>query len=232
MECFTIITTVKGRLKDLSQTIEVLIKHQLIYGFKILVVDYDCPDNSAAYLKNRFSDNDKLIVVKLSNMPEFNKSHALNIGIGISKSINTKYNIIIDADTLITEDIFTWLNDRMMLDNFIIGPKEEDLTGFICYPTHIDIFYDEEFKGWGLEDIDFRLRLLDEHNLKVMQLHYGLKSLKHSDDERVKFYNEKNKYITYFNNLEKMIIKYFRKHNVCLNSQMARHNIQKVLGVQ
>lgn len=104
----SLVTTCKGRLSYLKESILTWI--DLDYpDYEIVVVDYDCPDGTAAYIDERKGDYLKnsrvgdIRVVKVENKPYFNLNDARNRGID---GAGGELILMIDSDVrLIRKDL-------------------------------------------------------------------------------------------------------------------------------
>ena len=154
---YSIITTCKARLENLKRSLPQFCKQQGLA--EVVVVDYDCPQNTAAYVEARYPFCN---IVSVTNGGEgFNLSHARNIGAQHSKG---DMLLFFDADIIIADDF---------LDNLLF-PFDEDVFGVYddrygpslrgsCIVKRDDFFavdgYDELLAGYEGEDLDFYMRL-------------------------------------------------------------------------
>ncbi len=70
----SIITTCKGRLAHLKESLPAMAAQP---GAEVVVVDYDCPEATTAYVREHFP---AVKVVKVEGRPHFNNWEARNIG--------------------------------------------------------------------------------------------------------------------------------------------------------
>jgi glycosyltransferase involved in cell wall biosynthesis len=101
----SLVTTCKGRLRYLKESIKTWL--ELDYdNYDIIVVEYDCPDGTAAFInknKQAYLKNSKardIYVVKVENRPYFNLNDARNIGVRHSRA---ELIFMIDSDMLIKD---------------------------------------------------------------------------------------------------------------------------------
>ena len=112
--------------------------------------------------------------------------------------MNADYIIYFDADTIISPGFLNKILPILDKNKFIIADPtcEEDLTGFLI--IHKDIFitsggFEESFRSWGAEDLEFRLRLFVKHNYKFNIITCEcLSSIHHGNNLRVQFYGDKD----------------------------------------
>lgn len=193
----TIITTCKGRLPHLRESLPTFLLQRISRPFEVIVVDYCCPDGAFLWCKslNLYC----LTAIKvLDNAKLFNLNRARNIGAVHAKG---EVLVFIDADIVLTPEFLREATSP------IFGGKA-DLTA--CLTTLDDMGvggtcavssklfkkvegYDEGFiHGWGHDDTDFygrckRLTKWWPFKRKFLQ------PINHSDELRTKHYKIKNK---------------------------------------
>ena len=161
----SIITRCKGRLKNLQQTLRIML-HQDYYYTEVIVVNYNSPDGLHEWLVNEFKqqiDIGRLIETYVSNTLYFDHPHSRNIGL---KAAIGDFVMFLDSDVVAHTELISHLVKR-------IGDMENTFA-MVGYPTPIDcsgiIFarrkdlvdlggFQESFNGWGYEDGDMRDRL-------------------------------------------------------------------------
>jgi GT2 family glycosyltransferase len=153
--CF--ITTCKGRLEHLKRSLPTRVDQP---GTSSVVVDYDCPDGTAAWVA---TNHPGVHVVKVENRPFFNASEARNLGAAHEVARAAKWLCFIDADVLLNQDfsrVVTALLEPGFL--FLANVDRFDATGMcICGREDFDAIggYDTAFRGYGVEDEDLVMRL-------------------------------------------------------------------------
>lgn len=181
----TTIIPCKGRRAHLEQVLPALLE-QVGPDDQVIVVDYDCPEDSGDYAIDQGAE-----VVKLDNAPIFNLSHARNLG---AKAAGGDVLVFLDADMIPKPGWFENATGRI-----VAGTHKLLHTGVGSCAVARETFeavngYDESFEGWGDEALDFFVRC--ERILQVEQVasykRALLKHIKHSDEERTQFYTEKN----------------------------------------
>lgn len=151
----SIITTCKGRLEHLKQTLPVMVEQG--NEVEVIVVDYDCPDGTAAWVAEHYPS---VHVVKVEGAPTFSISKARNLG---AAQATADWFFFIDADTLIPPDFAPRIFPLLSAGNFYHPHvcHSNAFGSFIC--ARDDFFaldgYDEVLRPWGGEDRDIYYRL-------------------------------------------------------------------------
>src|SRR5262249_3949466 len=149
----------KGRLAHLKQSLPSYLAQP---ATEVIVVDYDCPDGTAAFVEREFS---AARVVKISDRPHFNVSHARNLG---AAQATAEWIAFVDADIVLAPDFATGNAARMAEARaFFHYQKIDKVTGSAfgtCLVRRADVAaiggYDEIMDGYGGEDQDFYFRLV------------------------------------------------------------------------
>lgn len=184
---FTFITTCKGRLHHLKQSLPFVAS---VPGIEVVVVDYDCPDGTALWVAENFP---QVRVVKVDNAPHFNVGRARNLG---AQSVQSDWLVFFDADVCLQSSFFEWLNRGLDVASFYrANGGKSDLIGTCVIPnTSFQALggYDDVFTGWGGEDIDLyrMLRLLG--NRQSWYVSEMLVAVEHGDDLRTLYSKEKD----------------------------------------
>lgn len=148
----TFVTTCKGRLAHLKQTLPRL---SALPGAAVVVVDYDCPDGAGRWVRGTYPS---IRVVDGPTGAEFNRSHARNLG---AAAATTDWLFFIDADTLADPALVHALRPLLASRLYLI-PKPITAFGAIVLERRAFVRsggYDELFQGWGGEDDEFKHRL-------------------------------------------------------------------------
>jgi len=184
----TIITTCKGRLAFLKQTLPAMVAT----GLPITVVDYDCPQGTAGFVTTNFPN---VNVVRITDRPLFNHAEARNLGAGRAA---TDVLAFVDADVMLSPGVgeFVRQND-FMTDVYFIGDGSLDATVVgVCIVARKHFAriggYDECMAGWGYEDIDFYVRLRASGLERRFLPHHLIAPIAHANDLRVAFAEEKD----------------------------------------
>lgn len=159
-----------------------------------VVVDYGCPDGTAAWVEAVFPD---VIVVRADNAEGFNPSRARNLGVAAAR---TSAVCLIDADVLVAPQFVAVVTAELDPRRFYLAePLAGDVSGtMICDRAAFEFAdgYDEACSGWGGEDFDLYERL-EFHGLKRASFPASLlAALPHSDAERTRHHAERSKEIS------------------------------------
>lgn len=183
----TYITTCKGRLHHLKQSLPLVAAQP---DLKVIVVDYDCPEGTGEWVRANFPS---VQVVKVSNAPYFQLSHARNVG---ARAATTRWLAFFDADVILPNGFFSRVSNFLTPGAFFLPRTDApNLWGSVIVER--DAFmkageYDEAITHWGGEDIAFYsdLRFLGY----AMQGYEAsdMKAIEHGDEERVKFGMERD----------------------------------------
>ncbi|MEN6541113.1 glycosyltransferase family 2 protein [Parvibaculum sp.] len=183
----TYITTCKGRLHHLKQSLPVVARQP---DLKVIVVDYDCPDGTGEWVKANFPSVE---VVKVANAPFFQLSHARNVG---AAAASTPWLAFFDADVVVGDGFFNRISGILKPGIFFL-PKSDspNLWGSVILEREAFIKvggYDEAIAHWGGEDIALYNDLGFLGYRVVSYDAPDMRGIEHGDDERVKFGSEKN----------------------------------------
>jgi glycosyltransferase involved in cell wall biosynthesis len=166
------IVTCHDRLPHLRETLPLIAQ-----AFDVLVVDYDCPQVSAAWV-GRFADGQidgvyrahvhATHVSRDPDGPPFFKPAALNAGAQWAMAHAYERLLFLDADTVVEEpaevaaELAELGPDEFMLAGRAGRYDRPGLTGILG--VHVgDLVrangFDRRYHGWGVEDVDMRLEL-------------------------------------------------------------------------
>lgn len=155
MARFSIITTCKGRLSNLKLSLPQFVKQR---DAEVVVVDYDCPDGTQAFVE---SHHPSVLVEKVTDKPKFNLPEARNIG---ANRASGDILVFIDADIVVGDDFLSRLNfpDSQMVYGVFVRAGTNSLSGS-CIIRRQDFVaidgYDDLLSGYGGEDLDIYMRL-------------------------------------------------------------------------
>ena len=161
MPKFDLITTCKGRLAHLKQTLPLFCA---LPDVAVTLVDYGCPEQSGAWAAANYPG---VRVVNVDDDPGFNPSRARNIA---ARHCTADYLFFIDADIMVQPAAIDTIaavitpNTYATIDADGIG---DDLRGTCIVPrTQFEAVggYDEVLKSYGMEDVELYQRL-DDHGL-------------------------------------------------------------------
>jgi glycosyltransferase involved in cell wall biosynthesis len=192
MHSIAFVTTCKGRLHHLKQTLPSLVAES---PAEIILVDYACPDHAGDWVEAHFPS---VKVVRVSDDPGFCLPRARNIGAANSSA---PWLCFIDADIQVKRGWLAWLNRHVQEPVYyraapVNGKRDRETFGtVVCSRNAFNAVggYDEAFRGWGGEDSDLYLRLAQSAN--VLSEHYPgefVSPISHANDERTTFHAIKN----------------------------------------
>lgn len=166
-------TTCKGRLHHLQQTLPANLKaEEGNPNVEFVVLDYGSEDGLGDWIKSNFQreiDSGRLVYAR-TEAPYFKMAHAKNMA---HRLANGDVLCNLDADNFIANDFSTYLRGHfekhpdtilgagLLTRAFKNTAKLDGISGRMAYMRkafgQLD-GYDEAFKGWGGEDINFKLR--------------------------------------------------------------------------
>jgi glycosyltransferase involved in cell wall biosynthesis len=152
---YSIITTCKGRLRDLKRTLPEFLKQE---DTEVIVVDYDCPEGTSEYVARVHPE---ARVVRAADKPKFNLPHARNLGAAQAKG---EILIFLDADVVIAEHFVKYVGEHLTERSFahFVPPARNSLRGqsAVWREDFARIGgYDELMEGYAGEDLDFYMRM-------------------------------------------------------------------------
>lgn len=259
--------TCMGRLEHVKQSVPRLLATPHIDGIHnhFILVDYYCPEKSGAWVADQFGTRAHVVSLaeeaplRDDRVPLFNKPMAQNTGAVEALNRGAQYLVFLDADTLVTPQLLAFVFEYASMDRFLIFEPSDvsrDLTGFLV--VHRRHFvkvngFDTQFKGWGAEDLEIRvklylrgnspkndpkalLRLPDAYGLDWTEIPHELaSSVPHDDDLRVRHYAEKNKDASHDLNLNQLcsnIYTWLGKHPTDLHDTPLGPYIRRLLGME
>lgn len=188
----TIIVPSKGWLHYLKQTVSHLSCLESFVKYRVLVVDYGCPDSTFEWIKEQNLPNIHCIKVK-DDIEKFNLSRCRNIGI---KHANSKFVAFLDGDVIPPKNYINKALTFMAAKdcNYVSYASNSEKAKHLEYGTYTleplcdygfrdsticpedwkywiissilskdacdkILGFDEGFKNWSFEDVDFRKRL-------------------------------------------------------------------------
>ncbi len=183
----TYVTTCKGRLHHLKQTLPRVVAQGLEH---IIVVDFDCPDGTARWVKENFPT---VQVIKVENQPKFLHSRANNIG---GHAANTRWIAFFDADALLDDQFFEKVNGTLKPGCYYIPNNANGNTWGSCIVEKSSFQaaggYDEAVANWGGVDMAF-YNLLNFIGITAAKYDGDLISaIPHDDHHRTQFTAEKS----------------------------------------
>lgn len=100
MHSVTVVTSSKGRLSSLKKTL----KSMVDTSYRVVVVDYDCPDGTASWIESQ-PDLRFVKIVSAGSRPLFNAATARNLGLA---AVETDWVLFIDADVSVIDTKRLW----------------------------------------------------------------------------------------------------------------------------
>lgn len=192
MASIAFITTCKGRLHHLQETLPLIVAQE---PAEIIVVDYGCPQKSGQWVKENYPT---VNVVNVEDDPGFCVARARNIGAQHSTS---QWLCFIDADIKVSKGWVDWMH-RILDPRFFYraskkdGTRDKETWGTcVCERKAFEFIegYDEVFNGWGGEDDDLYARL---ELIGLAEFHYPhqyVSAISHPETERVLYHQIKNR---------------------------------------
>ena len=203
----TIVTTCKGRLSHLSDSVPRLLRQRTSRKFLIVVVDYGDPDGCFEWVVEK--SHPQLGALRVTtNVDEFNLSRARNCGASMATHPLVSF---VDADALFGE---TWLEKATapILSGRAVAtiPDWQSPACGIC-TVRRSIFhrvrgFDESFRGWGHEDIDFVDRVSQLGSVEGYDANL-ITMIPHNPDLRMRYYTEKDFEMSHLENDERATIR-------------------------
>ena len=182
------ITTCKGRLAHLKQTLPLVVDQPEV---SCVVVDYDCPDNTADWVVANFP---QVTVLRVTGEAGFNAARARNLG---ARAANAPWLAFFDADILWSPQLAATVIPRLEVGHFY---RADPLTlqswgSIICHRQDFAEIggYDEAFAGWGGEDDDLLARLAMLGRVSKGFPAFLVDEISHADDARVRFHEVKDR---------------------------------------
>jgi glycosyltransferase involved in cell wall biosynthesis len=154
MPLISAITTCKGRLEHLKQTLPTLMA---LPDCEVVVVDYDCPQGAGAWVQSAFP---AAKVVRIKDRPHFKAAEARNRGV---TAATAPWLFLVDADVAVAPTFVAAIAPLLRPGIFLRPtPLLHELYGTVVVASG-DLAgiggYDEAFEGWGGEDVDLASRL-------------------------------------------------------------------------
>lgn len=179
---YSIITTCKGRLAHLVQTLP---SYVMQADAEVIVVDYDCPESTKDYVKANYPH---VKIVAVESQPSFRATHARNLGATIAEG---EYLAFIDADISLAPDFTQKLSiepGHFGMFNFANDVKG---TCVIPRPMFDDCEgYDEVIFGYSQEDLELYMRLdLAGYRMSILPKELIAGVLAHSNEMRTAYFD-------------------------------------------
>jgi len=187
MPLVTAITTCKGRLEHLKQTLPALMASP---GLEVVVVDYDCPDHAGDWVRETFPGAK---VVSVPDRPWYNHSDAKNLG---AAAASGEWLYFADADIRVAEGFMQTVQPLLRPGVFLLAePRPADLWGaiFVARRDYEAIGgFDEAMEGYGSEDVDLLARLMMAGVRQAQFPSRGFAIINHDEAMRARFHQVTN----------------------------------------
>jgi hypothetical protein len=179
-----IIATCKGRRHHLEHTLPGWLAERYVH---VVVVDYDCPDDTGSWLAARYPE---VRVASVREQPTFNLARARNIG---ARAAPSGWWAFLDADTMVAPGWADAVRSVLSRGRYhLADPVTPPMHGTcIVHSTdfHSSGGYDDFIEGWGAEDLDLYGRFRQCNIRPAFWDGRLAQTIKHSDLERTQFYH-------------------------------------------
>ena len=178
----SIITTCKGRLAHLRETLPTFIAQA---DTEVIVVDYHCPESCGNWVSHH---HPTAKVVRVSDDNGFCAARARNRGAQIATGQHLAF---VDADIRLSTSFAQQISELQAPNRYLISePSVIDVYGTVALPRERFFAlgcYDEVFRAWGGEDEELYLRL---NSSGMQRMHFPatlLAPIPHDDTLRMQF---------------------------------------------
>ncbi len=191
MSALCFVTSCMGRLRALRQTLG-SVDAQL--DSTVVVVDYSCPEGSGDWVESAYPG---VRVVRESGQTRYNHSRSRNLG---ARAATDQWLCFCDADILFAPTFAAAVVPMLHRGHYYRPDPLDDLGiwgTFVCHRADFERVggYDEVYQGWGDEDMDL-YDALEMAGVKRQNFSASLlRHLPHDDAERVRFYDNKNRWL-------------------------------------
>ena len=188
MPLLSIVTTCKGRLEHLKQTLS---GRLAVPDSECIVVDYDCPQGAGDWVAQH---QPSARVVHVRDRPVFNLAEARNLG---ARAAVAPWLLFVDADIVIGDGLIEALRPLLAAGRFYVPePRPPEAWGtLVVARSDFEAIggYDEVFEGWGGEDDDVLWRL---HRLGRQLSRFPgqmLRPLQHDEADRTAYHDVRDR---------------------------------------
>ncbi len=195
-----IVITCKGRLHHLKHTLPAVLLQSYAGEYRVIVVDYGDPDGAFDYCVELA--HPKLVAMRvLDNVDTFNLSRARNCGANL---LPADVLCFADADSILHPRFLEYATHLIRRGKAGLTKREftdrcTSTCGLCCVRTalfHAVRGYDEAFRGWGPEDVDFYNRVGAIAITRSFPSWLYPTTIPHSDADRTKFYAIKERWLS------------------------------------
>ena len=185
---FCYITTCKGRLEHLKQTLPRVVDQPDV---SCVVVDYACPDNTADWVAANFP---QVTVIRVTGESGFNAARARNLG---ARAAKAPWLAFFDADIRWAPEFARKVIPGLQADYFYRAQPvtPQNWGSLICQRRDFEAIdgYDEAFTGWGGEDDDLMMRLALLGRKSAGYSAELIDEIPHDEAARVRFHDIKDR---------------------------------------
>jgi glycosyltransferase involved in cell wall biosynthesis len=183
----SLVTCCKGRLQYLKRSLPTLVAQE---ESEVIVVDYDCPDNTKEWVATHFPE---VRLVAVTNEPYFNLSRARNVGARHSRA---RWLAFCDVDQLLASSFASQILAMVSPGTYLRtlhdtqwGPRKQGVP-LACEAKLFWAIggYDDAFRGWGVEDRELVDRLERSGLREVVGSASLVETIRHSNEERRRYY--------------------------------------------
>jgi predicted glycosyltransferase involved in capsule biosynthesis len=198
----TLITTCKGRLSHLQETIGFM-QSQKNVNYELMVVDYGDPNDVWRFVIGKVPKLDRSSVLVLENTDNFNLNRARNFG--ARWAIKSDILAFVDADVFLADNWLSTVVGLVRQGSHLVTRvgRTNGITG--TFAVTKDLFnrvngFDERMNGWGHDEVDFfhRCQELEKSCTYNSSL---VRAINHSDELRMENYECKDKQETHSRNV-------------------------------
>ncbi len=210
-------TSVKDRLEHLQKTFLINIKDNQNYpNCEFVLLNYNCPDpKTEEWVRTTlepYINSGKVNYYYYPDSKTFDRAYARNLAFRLAQG---EIVCNVDADNFTGKGFVAYISAALSCgDVFLSGPLDgRGLGGRICVRRkdwEIVGGFDERFRSYGFEDLDFANRLyMSGLKKKFIRYEKFCKTILHSDELRMR-YHEEDHYDEYWEllnqNLEQKIV--------------------------
>ncbi|MDA8743919.1 glycosyltransferase [Rubripirellula amarantea] len=182
------VTTCKGRLSDLKETLPRMIAQP---HSEVIVVDYSCPERSGDWVAEHYPT---VKVVRVPGKEAFDRSDAKNRGVAASSA---PWVCLIDGDVELEPEFVDAVSAMLEPGCFFRSSQPGEGTGgtFVVAREDFDRVggHDPVFQGWGEEDDDL-IDALKFIGLQTRRYSAALiRHRDHDDDARTQFHQDSDR---------------------------------------
>lgn len=191
----SIITTCKGRLHHLKQTVPLMLQQKVLFDYTVIIVDYGDPDHCHQFDWGRSSVQTLQV---LNDTHTFSPSRARNIG---GRWATGEVLAFVDGDILLSpywlEHVHLLIQDGFDLVTAPPGSHEIAGTCLVKRPVfELVRGYGEDLSDWGYQDHDFYNRVTAAGKKRATYSEDLLKALRNSPEERLGNYADQRRNYT------------------------------------